>query len=54
MNKNIILKVNGRDIPMNEFVKNIFINTLGGLVDSLDNIPQPTDKIEVIIEKEDK
>jgi hypothetical protein len=48
----IILKVNGSDVPMNPFVKNVFENVIGGLVDSLDKIPEDKEKIEIIIEKE--
>lgn len=46
------LKVNDRDIPLNPFVTEIFSNVIEGLVDSLDKIPEPWNKIEIFIEKE--
>jgi hypothetical protein len=46
------LKVNDRDIPLNPFVTGLFSNVIEGLVDSLDKIPEPKDKIEILIEKE--
>jgi hypothetical protein len=46
------LKVNDRDIPLNPFVTEIFSNVIEGLVDSLDKIPDPRNKIEILIEKE--
>ena len=49
MNK-ITLKVNEKEIPLNEFVQRVFLNTVGGLVDSLDKIPDEKHKIEVLIE----
>lgn len=52
MSKNIILKVNGVEIPLNPFVTKVFENVAGGLVDSLDKIPEDKKKIEIIIEEE--
>ena len=46
------LKVNDRDIPLNPFVTELFSNVIEGLVDSLDKVPEPRDKIEILIEKE--
>jgi len=51
MDKKITLKVNGQDVPMNHFVRNVFINVVNGLVDSLDKIPEEKDKIEIILEQ---
>lgn len=52
MNKHISLKVNGQEIPMNPFVKDIFANVLNGLVDALDKIPEKPKKIELLVESE--
>ena len=51
--KNVHLKVNGREIPINPFVKDVFANVIDGLVDSLDQVPEPRQTIEVRIEKEE-
>jgi hypothetical protein len=48
----IILKVNGSDVAMNPFVKDVFTKVIGGLVDSLDKIPEDKQKIEIVIEEE--
>ncbi len=50
MDKNVSLKVDGREIPLNPFVKTIFSKVIKGLVDSLDKVPGDKNKIEVIIE----
>ncbi|NIM13715.1 MAG: hypothetical protein GTO45_16700 [Candidatus Aminicenantes bacterium] len=47
------LLVNDRDIPLNPFVTEVFSNVIEGLVDSLDKIPEPRNKIEILIEKEE-
>ncbi|MDQ1350623.1 MAG: hypothetical protein QG657_925 [Acidobacteriota bacterium] len=52
--KNVSLKVNNREIPLNAFVKNIVSKVVEGLVDSLDKIPVDKTKIEIIIESEEK
>lgn len=52
MSKSIVLKVNGVEIPLNPFVQQVFENVAGGLVDSLDKIPEDKKKIEIIIEEE--
>ncbi len=49
-NKDFVLKVNGKEIPMNSFVKNVLNNVINGLVDSLDKVPEPREKIEIRIE----
>ena len=51
MNKKIILKINGQEIPLNLFVKSIFFNVINGMVDSLDKIPEKKETIEILIEK---
>lgn len=53
MGKKVSLKVNGQDIPMNPFVKDIVSNVVKGLVDSLDKIPGDKNHIEIKIEEED-
>jgi len=46
----ITLKVNGSEIPMNAFVSRLLINTINGMVDSLDKIPDDKKKIEITIQ----
>jgi hypothetical protein len=53
MDKKITLKVNDREIPLNPFVTDVFSNVISGLVDSLHNIPEEKNKIELVIEKEE-
>jgi hypothetical protein len=48
----VFLKVNGEDIPLNGFVKEVVANVVNGLVDSLDKIPVDKTRIELIIEME--
>jgi hypothetical protein len=52
MDKKITLKVNDREIPLNPFVTDVFLNVINGLVDSLHKVPEEKSKIELIIEKE--
>lgn len=54
MDKKASLMVNGREIPLNPFVKNVFANVVNGLVDSLDKVPEDKKKIEITIEWEAK
>lgn len=46
----VILKVNDREISMNEFVKDVFIKVVHGLLDALDDIPADRTKTELRIE----
>ena len=45
------LKVDGKDIPLNEFVENILSGTITGAVTSLRGIKEDWKKIEIEIEK---
>jgi hypothetical protein len=45
------LKVDGKDIPLNEFVEKIMSGTLTGAVTSLHGIKDDWTKIEIEIEK---
>ena len=54
MQKNINLTINGKDIPMNAFVKKIFLNTISGIIDSLDKLPERKEKIEISIFNKEK
>lgn len=47
MNKQVVLKINGQEIPLNPFVQDVFKNVIGGLVTSLDKIPADIHRIEV-------
>ena len=51
MAKKITLKVNDREIPLNPFVTDIFLNVINGLVDVLHKVPEERNKIEMIIEQ---
>ncbi len=47
-NRRITVEVDGKKIPMNRFVQEIFVNTIGGMVSSLKGVENPRDvKIEV-------
>jgi hypothetical protein len=45
------LKVDGKEIPLNEFVSNILSGTITGAVSSLKGIDADWKKIEIEIEK---
>jgi hypothetical protein len=45
------LKVDGKDIPLNEFVENILSGTITGALTSLKGINEDWKKIEIKIEK---
>jgi hypothetical protein len=45
------LKVDGKEIPLNEFVEKIVIGTVTGAVTSLRGIKEDWKKIEIEIEK---
>ncbi len=49
MDEKIILKVDGKEIPTNPFVHDVFINVINGLVDSLNKVPQGKKRIEILI-----
>jgi hypothetical protein len=53
-NKSIVLKVEGKAVPMNPFVRKVFVNTIEGLVRSLDKVAKNPRKIQIVISKEDK
>lgn len=50
----IILEVDGTSVPMNPFVQKIFINTLLGMVQSLNNIKKNPRQIMIALMKEGK
>lgn len=50
----ITLKINGRDIALNPFVRKIIGNVLLGAVQSLDKVPQPWERIEIVLQADDK
>ncbi len=54
MEKDICLRVNDKDVPLNGFVKNIFINTVEGMVGSLSKLPDDKVKIDLTITKKEK
>jgi hypothetical protein len=50
MGNKIEIKVNGRAIALNPFVQRIIGNVVLGAVKSLDKVPQPMEKVEVILQ----
>ncbi|MCU0284840.1 MAG: hypothetical protein MUF15_00450 [Acidobacteria bacterium] len=46
----ISLKVDGKDIPMNDFVRDVLAKVINGILNALDNIPGDRNKIEISIE----
>ncbi|MCX6554345.1 MAG: hypothetical protein NTZ12_04915 [Candidatus Aminicenantes bacterium] len=54
MKNTIELKVNGQMIALNPFVSNIIANVVLGAVQSLDKIPQPVQKIELLLTMDKK
>jgi len=54
MDKQIKLKVNEKDVPMNPFVQRTFARVIEGLVSSLDKLPEVIDKVEITINNEEK
>lgn len=56
MEHKIELKVNGRTIAMNPFVRRIIGNVVLGAVASLDRVPQPWGKMVITLQaaKQDK
>jgi len=48
----VILKVDGKSIPMNPFVQKIFVNTILGMVRSLDKVKDNPREIRITIKKE--
>jgi hypothetical protein len=53
MAKKITLKVNDKEIPLNPFVTDVFLNVINGLVDALHKVPEERNKIELVIDKEE-
>ncbi len=51
MGRTIVLKLNEKEIPINYFVQQIFINVIDGMVESLDKIPDDIKTIEIKIEE---
>jgi hypothetical protein len=51
MESSIRLRVDDREIPMNDFVSRIFTGVIEGLVDALDKIPEKRERIEIVLEK---
>jgi hypothetical protein len=56
MDPKIELKVNGRTIAMNPFVRRIIGNVVLGAVGSLDRVPQPWERMVITLQaaKQDK
>lgn len=53
MENSILVKIDEKEIPLNHFVKKIFIKVISGLIGSLDKLPADLNKIEIIINKEE-
>jgi len=50
MTESVILKVNGEPVLLNPFVRKALSGTVLGFIQSLDKIPQPAVRIEIVIE----
>jgi hypothetical protein len=50
----VILEVDGKSIPMNPFVQKIFINTILGMVRSLDKVKENAQRFQITIQREVK
>lgn len=53
MVRKVSLQVNGENIPLNPFVRDMVRNVVRGIVNSLDKIPDDIRTIEVKIEEEE-
>ncbi len=49
MAERIVLKVDDKEISMNSFVQEVFVNVINALVASLDKIPAGKKKIEILV-----
>jgi hypothetical protein len=50
MDREVVLKINNQEVMLKVFVKDVFINVINGLIDSLDKVPVDRDrKIEIEI-----
>jgi len=50
----IVLDVDGKKVPMNPFVRRIFIETITGMIRALDGVKADPQKIRITITKEGK
>lgn len=50
----IILECDGKSIPMNSFVRKIFISTILGMIGSLNKVKDNPRQIQIMIEREVK
>jgi hypothetical protein len=49
MKNTIELKINGKGVRLNPFVRKAFVGVIAGFIQSLDDIPRPLSKIEIKI-----
>lgn len=49
--KRVVLRVNGRDVRVNEFVSRALAGTVEGFISALDDVPQPMARIEIVIQE---
>jgi hypothetical protein len=54
MANNLKIKVNDISLPLNTFVQKTFNSVILGLLDSLDRVPQPINKVTIEINTPDK
>jgi len=50
--KNVVLKVNGNEVRMNDFVRRALTSVVGGFVGILDDVPEKPGSIEIVIQAE--
>jgi len=48
----LTLHVDGKEIPIKEFVRDVFINVSLGMVDTLKGVPEQPGKVEITLERE--
>ena len=50
MENKVTLKINNNQVPLNTYVKNVFINVILGIIKTLKLLPENINKIEITIE----
>ena len=50
----VTLKVNGKDVPIKDFVQDIIGGAIEGMIKTLRMIPESIDRIEMIVEPSKK
>ncbi len=48
----IRMKINGKDIPMNRYVEDVFEKVILAMVSTLKGIPEDWSEIEIVVERD--